>query len=234
MEGQPRRPATPLEKASLEGTIAMPQVGLGIRLRTAEHCLSSEDPKRAVAELIAPIPLDERLSERTKKANAQHAHHNIGRTLTDEEVRKVQTAGNLQTLKLIGETLGHYFNSRQLITFDVDGTWADPELETYVSAIQKDLGEEHLASMKKVFAVTAEVLADPEVVKSLKERKEAYRGWADMDPTKKRQVRSDGLSTVDEVQRLIIDKLYQAKSEVLSPEEDEMFKRIIFQLTSAT
>lgn len=212
----------------------MPQVGLGIRLHAAEHCITSENPKQSIAELIAPIPLDERLSQRTKKANAQHAHHNIGRTLTDEEVRRVQAAGNLQTLVLIGETLGNYSMPTQLITFDVDGAWAGPEHERYVAEIQKDLTEEKLASVKKVFAVTAKVLSDPEVVTLLKERKGAYQDWADMDPEKRRRAHAASASDAEEVQRKIVDALYDAREETLSPEEVEMFKRITFKLKSST
>lgn len=234
MEGERRRPATPLEKASLEGTIRMPQVGLGIRLHAAEHCLSSEDPKQSIAELIAPIPLDERLSERTKKANAQHGHLNIGRTLTDAEVRRVLASGNLQTLVLIGETLGHYSTSVQLVTFDVDGVWAGPELETYAATVQKDLDEEHLESLKKVFGVTAKVLADPEVTKILKERKDAYQGWVNMNPMQKRNAGSAAASGAEEVQRRVVDALYEARDEAFTPEEEEMFKRIIFKLKSTT
>src|SRR3989344_4158559 len=106
MEGMPERRSSSLDTASMEGTIRMPQVGFGIRLYSAQHWMEAPDPKEAIAELVAPIPLDEKLTRKTQKANAQHQYHGIARPLSDEQVRTVQASGNLQTLVLIGKALG--------------------------------------------------------------------------------------------------------------------------------
>jgi len=231
MEGEPQFRKKSLDKATLEATVRIPQVGFGIRLQAAEHCVTSEDPRAVIAELLAPLPLDEKLTSRTQKANAQHAYYGIDRVVKEEEVRRVQAAGNLQTLTLIGETLGLTAPSRQLITFDVDGTWSDPELNSYLESIQKALTPERTASLVKVMQAATEVLNDPATQQQLKERKEKYQGWGSMGSMEKSVATRKSASAATEVHHTIIDSMHVAKAATLSEEEKHMFTRAIFLLS---
>lgn len=182
-EKAPRRTEqSEFQKATMEGNIVIPRIPLGIVVFGAEHCLSSENPLEKIRELIAPIPLDENLAIRTKRANAQHTYHGVPVTLSNTKVREIQAKGNLAALRLIGECLGGHLGERSVISFDADGSWADAEMQMFLKDTEERLTPQNIEFLRKLVGLVKDVLDDPSVVQSLKERKALLSNWENQTP----------------------------------------------------
>ena len=157
----------------------MPQNGLQIAVRTAERCLSEENPALAVEALIAPIPDDDMLKQRTLKANAQHALHNIAKELTINDVRRIFVGGNIGTLNLIAAALGIKSSLEVDVHFDEQGEWADERYTDRAEEIIASLTPEKCSKIKTVLSKIKNSLDSPEVKELLSQRKEFFQSWQD-------------------------------------------------------
>ncbi len=224
-----KTPREELSRASMEGNVYMPRNGLNITLRTAERCLSQEDPAGAMAELIAPIPIDETLEKRTVKANAQHALHNIGKVLTPEEVRGILAMGNIGTLNLIAGLLG-IKNSLpvQNQLFSKNGEWAYEPASDKVEEIVSELTPKKTELMRRLLHLAQTILDSTEVKEMMVERKTLFQDWESKDWAEKITTRKQINRLSNQIIQTIADELFL----IIQDAEDTESKRMamLFQM----
>jgi hypothetical protein len=174
-----RPPKTHAAEGTLEGNVRVPQAILGIAMFGLERVLDNEDPKKAIKDLIAPIPIDDpHLRERVRKAQAQHDLHNIPVKLHENNVRRVEIGGNAHMLTL----LGRVFLAGKFVPVSEDhhyiteaGEWATPKERETVKQVLAKATPERVAFLKEMIQVATAVMRRPEIAAELLERKGLYK-----------------------------------------------------------
>ncbi len=220
-----------LDKASMEGNVKVPQVNFGVLVLSANRILAQEQPKEALESLLAPIPIDKELRERTKKANAQHAHHGIGRELSPEDVRRVQTGLNLATLRFIGNISGALTETHSIQSYNEKGEWVTGSMKRDLENVKQSLTPKRTEFISNVLGAIDQILHEPDVIALLNQRKNRYGSWGTMDGAEKSKARSSSVDDLRGVIDLIQTRLYEKfPRQNLAPEEKEVLRSIRFLL----
>lgn len=188
-EGVPQRQHTSLERASLEGNVRIPQQDMGIAFFTLDRLLKEENLDAAIESLVAPIPDDEQLAQRTKRANAQHEFHGIGKTLSAERVRSLQLGGNYMTLGLLhvilGGTQAPIEPSHSVrVEFAADGTWEKTGEDEWVLELKDRvhaLPSEDFQFLRNLIHKATDTLSGPVLGHMIEEYKKLFSDWKDKD-----------------------------------------------------
>ena len=205
-----RAPKQPAAEGSLEGNVLIPQTYLGASLFGLEKVLASEDPKKAIIELVAPIPLDDaRLLGRTKKAQAQHELHRIPVKLAPGDVRNIQIDGNSIMLRILARTLMPHelipsmMSGRQV---NEKGEWALAGERQLADELADEVTPERAAYLRQLLGAAVAVLRRPEVAVLLKERKAVFQDWGSV----KIEERDERLRKTSEIFNMALNELQAA------------------------
>lgn len=210
-EGIPQRQQRGIERASLEGNVRIPQQDMGIALFTLDRLLKEEEIGAAIESLVAPIPDDEQLAQRTKRANAQHEFHGIGRTLTTERVRSLQLGGNYITLGLLHVILGATRtpvapDHSKEVKFAEDGTWEKSGEDEWVAELKEKvqaLAPEDLQFLKNLIHKATEVLMGPVLSHMVEEYKKQFSNWEQQDDRMQALIVKRAEKDMDTIQLLL-------------------------------
>jgi len=223
-ERKPSRAAAPVELGSMEGNVVMPQTHMAITLLGLNAGLSSEDPKAAFAHLLDPMPDDERMMDRTRKANAQHSFWGVQKTLQPYQVRRIEAGGNLYMLHMLASSLirDEMFPTPSKPRSPAAGErWAtDIELHT-LERVLEELTPERAAKLREIVNAASAVLRSPEVRALLTERKELYGSLA----TVPLDARDSVIHSTDKIAEDITNRVHKAVEEAAlrgGSEEREM------------
>lgn len=174
-EGKPKDIGREIQTAALEGNVRMPQTYRGIALFAAEQALSADNFKEAVESLVQPIEEDEYLRERTKKANAQHRLHEIGKVLNEEDVKSIQNDGNYKTLEMLGDLLDVGESLPFLSEAPSSKRLLKKQVERVVSAWE-ELSQEEKVFLQQTLTVAVNALRSPEGRELSNKYRSAWRG----------------------------------------------------------
>lgn len=174
-EGKPKDIGREIQTAALEGNVRMPQTYKGIALFAAESILSANNFKEAVESLVQPIEEDEYLSDRTKKANAQHQLHDIGRVLSEADVKGIQYDGNYKTLEMLGNILGVGDTIPFLSDYSKSSVLLKEQAERIIGAWES-LDQDEQVFLQETLSSAVEALRSPEGKELSNKYRSAWKG----------------------------------------------------------
>ncbi len=146
-------------------------------------------------------------------------------------MRKIQRIGNLGTINLIGAGLGLHpnldFNEGRI--FDLSGNWATEVVRIRAAKVEELLTPETREIFQSYLLAAKEILESPEIKEKLRQRKELFNGWKEMNPESKRDARNkvNGLSR--DITQAIKTGLYMKADELDSKYAQQIAINLAFE-----
>ncbi len=233
-EGAPKSFKPAVEKGILEGNIAMPQTGVGIKIMGAEKLMSQPDPKQAIDDLLAPIPLDDpALVKRLKIAEAMHVKYDIKKSVNVERMRLLDVQSILATIFFIADILDIEVDEdrTRVESFDESGNWVTPEVKAVASELKEKLTPEMISFIRQAFKELVLLFKSQESAESLQNRKEKFRNWSENNKRSFFSSESDALQDLANISYKVSNQLMLLyKNKDISHDQMRIINKISMRL----